>query len=80
MPMSRFKVSWEIDIEAGTPEQAAQQALAIQRDQQSTATLFDVRMVPPCPSCKAVHVHTKQCRIFKLTGQSLLSHSQKVGL
>lgn len=38
----RYRVKWEIDIEAGTPEQAAQQALAIQRDPESTATVFEV--------------------------------------
>lgn len=36
------RVVWEIDVEADTPEEAARQALAIQRDLQSTATVFDV--------------------------------------
>jgi hypothetical protein len=67
-------VSWTIDIEAGSPLQAAKQALAIQRDPESIATLFDVALVPPCPSCKAHVVHTKQCRIFKQTGESLLDY------
>lgn len=59
----KFKVSWEIDIEAGTAEQAARQALAIQRDPESTATVFEVRIEGPCPTCKAHVVHKAGCRI-----------------
>ena len=43
--MAQYRVSWEIDIEAGMPEQAARQALEIQRDPESTATQYKVRMV-----------------------------------
>ena len=39
----RYKISWEIDIEADTPEDAVRQALAIQRDPESLATVFEVR-------------------------------------
>jgi hypothetical protein len=39
----RYIVTWQIDIEAGSPRQAAQQALDIQRDSESTATYFEVR-------------------------------------
>lgn len=41
--MSRYKVTWVIDIEAGSPRKAAEQALAIQRDVFSTATYFTVK-------------------------------------
>lgn len=41
--METYKVRWEIDIEANTPEQAAVLALAIQRDPSSIATVFDVK-------------------------------------
>jgi hypothetical protein len=34
---------WEIDIDADTPEEAARQAQEIQRDPESTATVFRVR-------------------------------------
>ncbi len=37
-----YTVRWEIDIDAETPEQAAQQALHMMRDKNSTATFFDV--------------------------------------
>lgn len=37
-----YTVIWEIDIEAESPEQAAEKALEIQRDPSSTATVFDV--------------------------------------
>lgn len=38
--MPEYRVYWSIDIESGSPEQAAQQALAIQQDPESTATVF----------------------------------------
>ena len=39
---STYRVVWEIDIEAVSALLAAQQALRIQRDPQSSATVFDV--------------------------------------
>ena len=36
------RVKWEIDVDAGSAKEAARKALAIQRDKQSTATVFDV--------------------------------------
>lgn len=38
-----YLVSWEIDIEADTPEEAARLAREIQRDPDSTALFFSVR-------------------------------------
>lgn len=40
--MSEYRVKWEIDIEAESPEEAARIALDIQRDPDSIATAFDV--------------------------------------
>jgi hypothetical protein len=40
--MPEYLVRWEIDIEADSPQQAAAQALAIQRDRHAIATVFDV--------------------------------------
>lgn len=40
--MTHYRVTWQIDIEADTPEEAAQEALRIQRDPDSIATLFEV--------------------------------------
>ena len=40
--MNAYTVTWTIDCEADTPEDAAQQALEIQRDAMSEATFFDV--------------------------------------
>lgn len=37
-----YRVLWEIDINAGTPMEAARKALAVQRDPESIATVFDV--------------------------------------
>ena len=38
-----MRVKWEIDIDARTAKAAARQALKIQRDPESTATVFEVR-------------------------------------
>ena len=41
--MKSFRVVWEIDIDAKSALAAAQEALRIQRDPESTATVFSVR-------------------------------------
>lgn len=41
--MKSYFVAWYIDIDADSPEDAARQALAIQRDPKSVATVFDVK-------------------------------------
>jgi len=40
--MTTYKVRWEIDIDADNVIEAAEKALAIQRDPNSTATVFEV--------------------------------------
>ena len=40
--MTTYSVNWEIEVEAESPVEAARQALKIHRDQNSTATVFDV--------------------------------------
>jgi len=40
--MSMMRVHWEIDVDADTPIEAAQRALAIQRNPESIATVFTV--------------------------------------
>lgn len=37
-----YIVTWKIDMETDTPEEAAARALICQRDPQSTATVFEV--------------------------------------
>jgi hypothetical protein len=37
-----YRVEWEIDVEAATPEEAARKALEYQRDKNSSATVFSV--------------------------------------
>ena len=39
----QFRVSWKIDIEAESAEEAARAALAIQREPDSIATVFEVK-------------------------------------
>ena len=41
--MKTYRVVWEIELDAESPEDAAREALAIQRDPESEATFFDVR-------------------------------------
>ncbi len=38
----RYHVVWEIDIYAHSPREAAKQAQAMQQDEDTTATVFDV--------------------------------------
>lgn len=40
--MTSYRVSWEIDIEADSPQEAAVEALRIQRNTDSWATCFVV--------------------------------------
>jgi hypothetical protein len=40
-----YRVYWTIDVDAENPHDAAEQALEIQRDQESLATIFEVRAV-----------------------------------
>lgn len=40
--MADYHVTWEIDITADSPEEAAEECRAIQRDPHSTATVFTV--------------------------------------
>lgn len=41
--MHYYLVTWQIELEAESPEDAARQALAIHRDPDSAATVFDVQ-------------------------------------
>jgi hypothetical protein len=70
--MSEYHVFWEIDIEAGTHEQAAEQALAIQRDPDSTALLFDVSAVGRCHSCKKLYLHEDSCPVAEINGSGIV--------
>lgn len=40
--MRTYRVTWEIELDAETPEDAAREALEIQRNPDSTATVFKV--------------------------------------
>lgn len=42
MSTRTYRVIWAIDIEASSATEAAEQALAIQRNRDSIATVFDV--------------------------------------
>jgi len=40
--MTKFRVAWEIDIEADTPREAAEEALKTQQEKGSEAVYFTV--------------------------------------
>jgi len=40
--MAEYRIKWEIDIEANSPHEAAEQVLLIQRDKDSIASVFTV--------------------------------------
>lgn len=42
MPNQTYHVLWEIDLDADSPREAAELALSIMLDSESTATTFDV--------------------------------------
>ncbi len=53
--MTHYRIRWEIDVEAESPEAAALQAREIQLDNGSRATVFDVFQTDlRTPSDKAV--------------------------
>lgn len=58
--MKQYRVTWELDIYADTPIQAAKTALRIQRDAGSSATVFDVQLwnAPAHPVCRGNCVYT----------------------
>ena len=41
--MAKFRVSWAVDLDADTPEEAAATAQKYQRNIDTTATFFDVQ-------------------------------------
>lgn len=40
--MAEYRITWEIDIEAGNPRKAAEEALRIMKDPDSIASVFTV--------------------------------------
>jgi len=48
-----YRVIWMIDVEAKSPQEAAAEALKIQRDPDSTATSFDIFIPPTYPDIEA---------------------------
>ena len=40
--MTTYRVTWKIDIDADSPEEAAARALITHRDPESTATVFEL--------------------------------------
>ena len=70
--MKSFRVAWEIDIHAKSPRAAAREALRIQRDPESIATVFGVRETKKANTMDSAYV-----RIFPDDEVVDLSKSRK---
>lgn len=53
-----YRVSWEIDLDAANPREAAQEALRIMRDPKSIATVFYVIESDSDANTKTATIHT----------------------
>lgn len=56
-----YRVSWSIDIEAESPLEATREALAIQRDPESIATVFDVTPHAPQSLTQVIDLRVCDC-------------------
>jgi hypothetical protein len=72
--MKTYRVRWEIDIDAENAGEAAKQALAIQRDPSSTATVFDVRY--PVSNVMTVDVISDICHLVTPTTETTPSRKR----
>ena len=52
-----YTVTWVIDLDADSPEDAARKALDVQRDPESIATCFDVAIRVSRPAVSHVDIH-----------------------
>ena len=63
--MTSYRVAWVVDVDATSHEEAARLAQAMQRDQYTLATIFEV--APQC-SCGEYHVEEiKQIDLMERT-------------
>lgn len=53
--MTEYRVTWEIDLDAASPYEAAEWALRIQRDRDSIATMFKVSWSDETHSLRTDH-------------------------
>jgi hypothetical protein len=56
--MALYEVTWVIDIDADTPREAAELALKVQRDPDSLATQFMVRVPNPFEEAQSIYLIT----------------------
>lgn len=66
--MAEFNVTWEIDVDAGSPEDAARMARVIQRDRRSTANVYLVGDEAGNRTTVEVEDKPEQCVRCGLTG------------
>jgi hypothetical protein len=55
-----YHVTWDIDVYAGSPEEAARKVLEIHRDPESAATTFDVTEMTEDDSGQTVRVNLEE--------------------
>ena len=54
--LKEYRVQWEVELYATSPRAAAQKALEIQRDPESTASVFDVYRIDLDPDADAARL------------------------
>ena len=79
--MTCYRVVWEIDIDAESPKEAVEQALAIQRDPESIATVFTVLESTPHGGGKTFQIDlSEQCgKCRQLTGSDRAIYRDREG-
>jgi len=55
-----YHIKWEIEVEADSPLEAVQEALRIQRDPESMATIFEVRPMIAEPDVDYISIDLQQ--------------------
>lgn len=52
-----FSITWRIELNAESFEDAARKALEIQRDPDSSATVFEITQLGPCWARRTIDLH-----------------------
>ena len=71
--MKEYLVTWKLNIDAESPRQAAEKALEIQRDPDSTATFFKVESMEPGGGVTHIALSQPVCT---LCGESAMTDRQ----
>ena len=67
--MKEYRVMWKIDVDGASAQDAASNAIALQRDANSDATVFYVT-----PRCECGEYHPEECEAVDLMGEVHVRH------